>query len=268
MATVGNLFVNVRGRTSGFVRDMKRAHKSVKKDFYRNEALAREQYVRAVGKVQSVRGQSEAIRTRMLDKSDAARRQMLIASSRPERLARRRGLMATKSGVEAGRAFLAREAKALIPLVFGVPAAALAFVISQGTKAFKSASQFAAIGPAGGRFIEAEVGKVMDELAFAQRGDVSSVMAKTAELERANAVIWREVGLELRMVLNAVMERLGLSMEDFTSPPITGDPGFRAGDIDERGRANLKRRQSQIAAKERLRSKGMMTTEDILNGIR
>ena len=40
MATVGNLFVNVRGRTGGLVRDLKKANNSVTKDFYRNEAMA------------------------------------------------------------------------------------------------------------------------------------------------------------------------------------------------------------------------------------
>jgi len=225
MATVGNLFVNVRGRTGGFVRDMKRAHKSVKKDFYRNEALAREAVRSAIQKKIKAKseGQSPAIIQRRVEELAKARSRLAIASSRPGRLAERRGLIAAKERGEAARAFLAREAKALIPLVLGVPAAALAFVVSQGVKAFKSASQFAAIGPQGGRFISATVGKMTDEIAFAQRGDVSEVMARTAELERQNAFLWREVGLQFQIVMNYFAEQLGL---DIMAPKITGDPGF------------------------------------------
>jgi len=154
---------------------------------------------------------------------------LAIAQNRPGRLAERRGLIAAKERGEAARAFLAREAKALIPLVLGVPAAALAFVVSQGFKAYKSASEFAAIGPQGGRFISATVGKMTDEIAFAQRGDVSDVMARTAELERQNAFLWREAGLQFQIVMNAIMERLGL---DISSPLIKGDPGFVPGKVE------------------------------------
>jgi len=223
MATVGNLFVNVRGRTGGFVRDMKRAHKSVRKDFYVNESMAMQNLRKArerVGALNLASPERFAAGMKGLRVSEA---RLAISRNRPGRLAERRGLIAAKERGEAARAFLAREAKALIPLVFGVPAAALAFVVSQGVKAFKSASQFAAIGPQGGRFISATVGKMTDEIAFAQRGDVSEVMARTAELERQNAFLWREVGLQFQMVMNYFLEQLGL---DIMAPKIKGDPGF------------------------------------------
>ena len=255
MATVGNLFVNVRGRTGGFVRDMKRAHKSIKKDFYRNEALAREAVLSAASKSldAAIEGRSPAIIKRRAEQLAQARSRLAIARSRPERLATRRRLIAAKERGEAARAFLAREAKALIPLVFGVPAAALALVVRQGVKAFTSASQFAVMGPQGGRVVEANVGKMLDAMAFARRGDVSNVMAKTAELERANANLWREVGLQFQIVMNAVMESIGLSMSDYMAPPVRGDPGFVPGAVDQRAIMLLKQRQAQIAGQEFMR---------------
>jgi hypothetical protein len=253
MATVGNLFVNVRGRTGGFVRDMKRAHKSVRKDFYVNEAMAMQNLRKArerVGFLNLASPERFAAGMKGLRVSEA---RLSIAKNRPGRLAERRGLIAAKERGEAARAFLAREAKALIPLVFGVPAAALALVVRQGVKAFTSASRFAVMGPQGGRVVGANVGKMMDEMAFAQRPDVSNVMAKTAELERANANLWREVGLQFQIVMNAVMESLGLSMSDYMSPAIKGDAGFVPGAVDERARMLLKQRQAQIAGQEFMR---------------
>jgi len=223
MATVGNLFVNVRGRTGGFVRDMKRAHKSVRKDFYVNEAMAMQNLRKArerVGALNFASPERFAAGMKGLRVSEA---RLSIAQSRPGRLAERRGLLAAKERGEAARAFLAREAKALIPLVFGVPAAALAFVVSQSVKAFSAASRFAVMGPQGGRVVEANVGKMLDAMEFAQRPDVSGVMSRTAQIERENALLWREVGLQLQIVSNFVFGFLGLSME---SPPVAGDPGF------------------------------------------
>jgi len=60
-------------------------------------------------------------------------------------------------------------------------------------------------------------------MAFAQRPDVSGVMARTAQIERENALLWREVGLQLQIISNFAFSLLGLSME---SPSIAGDPGF------------------------------------------
>ena len=231
MATVGNLFVNVRGRTSGFVRDLKKAHKSIKKDFYRNESLAMEKYRSAGGRLAEAKdkGMSPAIRSKRLAELSTARARLDIARRRSGRLEERRGLLAQRARGEAARAFLAREAKALIPLVLGVPAAALAVIIKKGTQAFSAASQFAVMGPQGGRFIEAQIGKMMDDMAFAQRGDVSEVMARTAELERQNAFLWREVGLQFQVFLNFLSEQLGL---DIASPKIKGDPGFVPGKVE------------------------------------
>jgi hypothetical protein len=223
MATVGNLFVNVRGRTGGFVRDMKRAHKSVRKDFYVNESMAMQNLRKARERVGALNLASDGRFAAGMKGLRVSEARLAISQNRPGRLAERRGLIAAKERGEAARAFLAREAKALIPLVLGVPAAALAFVVSQGVRAFKSASEFAAIGPQGGRFISATVGKMTDDIAFAQRGDVSEVMARTAELERQNAFLWREVGLQFQIVMNYFAEQLGL---DIMAPKIKGDPGF------------------------------------------
>lgn len=231
MATVGNLFVNVRGRTSGFVRDLRKAHKSIKKDFYRNEAMALQGVRQAIQKKISLteKGASPALIEKSKANLATARARLDIARRRPGRLEERRGLLAQREKGEAARAFLAREAKALFPLVLGVPAAALAFIIKKGTQAFSAASQFAVMGPQGGRFIDAKIGKMMDDMAFAQRGDVSGVMARTAELERQNAFLWREVGLQFQVFVNYFAEKLGL---DITSPKIKGDPGFVPGKVE------------------------------------
>lgn len=246
MATVGNLFVNVRGRTSGLVRDLKKAHGRATKDFYRNEALARERYTSAIGKVQAAKGMSPAIRGKRLAEADAARRNLLIARTRPARLSQRRELMAAKERGESMRAAMAREARALIPLVLGVPAASLAFVVRKGVNAFSEASKFAVMGPSGGQFITAKIGKMMDDIAFAQRPDVSATMARSAELERQNAFLWREIGLQWQQLLNSFSEMLGL---DISSPKIKGDAGFVPGrlEIDQSTRqkiidADLKRK--------------------------
>ncbi len=182
MATVGNLFVNVRGRTSGFVGDMKRAHRSVRKDFYRNEAIAREQYVRAIGKVQAARGQSPAIRGRMLDKSDVARRRLLIARSRPERLARRRELMMKKETLGA-------LSFAAVSAVTGLSISALVGAIRFGVDSAKRGSQlterFKFAGPMGGQIAQIEAQKVLQQLRLAQDPKVSGAKAYRAKTEFA-----------------------------------------------------------------------------------
>jgi len=246
MATVGNLFVNVRGRTSGLVRDMKKANRQVSKDFYRNEAMARERYTQAISRVQSARGMSPAVRDKRLREADVARRQFLIARNRPGRLAQRRELMARKERGQRTRAMLAREAKAIIPWVLGVPAAVLAFAVKRGVDGFRQASQFAVAGPSGGQFIEAKVGKVLDDLAFAQRPDASRVMARQAQLERETAILWREVGLQFQVVMNLVLEEMGL---DTVSPGIKGDPGFVPGQIEDSRSGEMHRRAEMRKAR-------------------
>lgn len=226
MATVGNLFVNVRGRTSGLVRDMKKANRSVTKDFYKNEAMARQSVKQAIQQKLAMAGKRPELFEKAKERLAVARQRLAIAQRRPGRLAERRELLGQKARGESMRAALAREAKALIPLVLGVPAAALAFSIRKGVQAFGTASQMAVMGPQGGRFIDAKIGKIMDDMAFAQRGDVSEVMARTAELERQNAFLWREVGLQFQIVINQFAEYLGL---EISSPRIKGDPGFQPG---------------------------------------
>lgn len=231
MATVGNLFVNIRGRTNGFVRDLGKAHKRVQKDFYRNEAMARQGVQQAIQRKLMLVGKGAS--PEAIERSKAqlatARTRLDIARRRPARLEQRRELMAAKGRGEATRAFLASEAKALMPLVFGVPAALLAFSIRKGTQAFSEASKFAVMGPQGGRVIEAKIGKLMDDISFAMRPDVSNVMAKAAELDRETAILWREVGLQFQIVMNLIMEKLGI---DISSPKIKGDPGFVPGKLE------------------------------------
>lgn len=231
MATVGNLFVNVRGRTNGLVRDMKKANRAVTKDFYRNQAMATQNWVNARERVADMTNASTPRFQRAMANLRTMEGRRAIAQKRNDPnsqfgLARRRELMGQKARGESMRAALAREAKALIPLVLGVPAAALAFSIRKGVQAFGAASQMAVMGPQGGRFIDAKIGKILDDMAFAQRDDVSEVMARTAELERQNAFLWREVGLQFQIVVNQFSEFLGLGI---TSPGIKGDEGFQPG---------------------------------------
>jgi len=283
MATVGNLFINIRGKTEKFERDLKRSTRRVSKSFARDQERAMIQLREArerVGRMttasperfgaamsnlrksehnvrmaESRQPRMEAWRRayenrkeREKDKQvkrwsieyEIYKRKRLAheehTNRRRDRLRQRDLLkrqasesMFGKRGKIASQFSLAQEAKSLIPLVFGVPAAALAFIVAQGRKAFASASQFAVMGPQGGRFIEANVGKMMDEMAFAQRGDVSEVMARTAELDRQTAFLWREVGLQFQVIMNYFAEQLGL---DVASPKIKGDPGFVPGKVE------------------------------------
>ena len=231
MATVGNLFVNVRGRTSGLVRDLKKANKSVTKDFYRNEAMALQNVRKSRGAfMQAFRATPERKASlRATWQRDEARLSIARRRNDPNSqfgLARLRELRGQQARAERSKAFLASEAKSLIPLIFGVPAAALAFVVRKGVNAFSEASKFAVMGPSGGQFITAKIGKMMDDIAFAQRPDVSATMARSAELERQNAFLWREIGLQWQQLLNSFSEMLGL---DIASPKIKGDPGFVPG---------------------------------------
>jgi len=192
MATVGNLFVNVRGRTSGFVRDMKRAHRSVKKDFYRNEALAREQYVRAMGKVQSVKGQSPAIRGRMLDKADKARRQLLIAQTRANRLAVRRQLLEKKQrGAAAMQAFRATPLAGFLTvlgavgLTISTAKQIVDFAVRNARRGSELTERFKFAGPMGGQMAQIEAQKVLQQLRFAQDPSVSRSKAYRGRTEFA-----------------------------------------------------------------------------------
>ena len=253
MATVGNLFVNVRGRTGGFVRDLKKANKKVTKDFYLNEAMALQRLREAREKVGrlSLRGSPERFHMAMMGLRRAEARYE-IAQNRPARLETRKGLMGRKARAEA----IAREAKSVIPLLLGVPAVALAFAVRNGVKAMSEVKNFAVTGPAGGEFITAKVGKQLEDLAFAQRPDVSRVMAETAKIEQKNARVWREVGLQFQIVMNAVMEKLFGESLDVMGPKIKGDEGFvprqdtLAAGIRARDEANARRAQQE--AKERM----------------
>ena len=252
MATVGNLFVNVRGRTGGFVRDIKKANKKVTKDFYLNEAMALQRLREAREKV----GRHNMASPERFQKAMAGLRtaeaRYEIAQNRPARLATRKGLMGRKTRAET----IAREAKSVIPLLLGVPAVALGFAVRNGVKAMSDVKNFAVTGPSGGEFITAKVGKQLEDLAFAQRPDVSRVMAEAAKIEQKNARLWREVGLQFQIVMNLILEKLTGDTLDVMGPKIKGDEGFvprqdtLAAGIRARDEANARRAQQE--AKERM----------------
>ena len=247
MATVGNLFVNVRGRTSGLVRDMKKANRSVTKDFYRNQAMATQNWVNARERVADMTNASTPRFQRAMANLRTMEGRRDIARIRPERLAQRRELMGRKARGESMRAMMAREAKMMIPLVLGVPAATLAFAVRKGVKSFESATQFAVAGPSGGAFVQAKIGKVLDDLAFAQRPDASRTMARAAQLERETAILWREVGLQFQIVMNLILEQFGLSI---TPPAIAGDEGFVAGGNREQMLASERERKQFMRSRQ------------------
>jgi hypothetical protein len=192
MATVGNLFVNVRGRTSGFVGDMKRAHRSVRKDFYRNEAIAREQYVRAMGKVQAAKGQSTAIRGRLLDKADVARRQLLIAQTRANRLEIRKQLLERKRrGASAIQAFQATPLAGFLTvlgavgLTISTAKSIISFAIRNAKRGSELTDRFKFAGPMGGQIAQIEAQKVLQQLRMAQDPSVSRAKAFRGRTEFA-----------------------------------------------------------------------------------
>ncbi len=247
MATVGNLFVNVRGRTGGFVRDIKKANKKVTKDFYLNEAMALQRLREAREKVGRHNEASPERFQKAMGGLRTAEARYEIAQNRPGRLQTRKGLMGRKARAEA----IAREAKSVIPLLLGVPAVALAFAVRNSVKAMSDVKNFAVTGPSGGEFITAKVGKQLEDLAFAQRPDVSRVMAETAKIEQKNARVWREAGLQFQIVMNAIMEKLFGESLDVMGPKIRGDEGFVAGQdtlaagIRARDAANARRSQQE-----------------------
>lgn len=203
MATVGNLFVNVRGRTSGLVRDLKKAHGRATKDFYRNEALARERYTSAIGKVQAAKGMSPAIRGKRLAEADAARRNLMIARTRPARLARRRELLAQRERAETpSRLFQASPLAAFTTLLgaVGLTITGAKLLIGQAKRGAELTERFKYAGPMGGQIAQVEAQKVLQQLRFSKDPSISS-----AKLVRAQA------GLELertQMETSAITDRL------------------------------------------------------------
>jgi hypothetical protein len=231
MATVGNLFVNVRGRTSGLVRDMKKANRKVSKDFYRNESLARQQYTQAIGRVQAARGMSPAVRDKRLREADVARRRLLIAQGRPERLARRRELMQRKGRFREAASMFAASPLGQVTTVLGVLGISLS-AFKMATNAFiASAKRGAALterfkyaGPEGGRVAQTEAFKIQQQLAFAQNPQISA-----AKLRRTRSEAMLE-GTEMQ--LSAATDNLIALFTEFYSFFLRG--GFAGGGMSAR----------------------------------
>lgn len=192
MATVGNLFVNIRGRTKGFERDLGKARKRVQKDFYRNEAMALQQYRTAGGRLSEARakGASPAVRSRRLEQLQSARVNLEIARNRPARLQQRRELMMRKERLGA-------LSFAAVSAITGLGVASLVGLFRTAVQSAKRGSaltdQFRYLGPKGGQIVQADVLKMQQQMAFSQDPRVSA-----AKLERARSeVLYQQTEMEL-----------------------------------------------------------------------
>jgi hypothetical protein len=195
MATVGNLFVNVRGRTSGFVRDMKRAHKSVRKDFYVNEAMAMQNLRKARERVGFLNLASDERFAAGMKGLRVAEARMAIAAKRPGSrfgTERRRELEFKKAQ---GQVFV-RTAFAGVAAIAGVTVGALAAGVRAATRFASAASArtepFRYLGPSGGATAGVDVFRKMQQIAAAERPDVSA-----AKLNKARSMaLLEQTGIE------------------------------------------------------------------------
>lgn len=210
MATVGNLFVNVRGRTRGFEREMKKANRRVTKDFYLNQGLA----------LQDLRKQRErlgmmtkASPNRFADAMQRLRRseaRMDIAGTRPGRLEKRRELIKQKMIEESerrtlriqrrGRAADLRRKKerfggvkefftqtpygqvTTVLGVLGLTVAGVKMMANFAKRGSQLTEPFKFAGPAGTEIAKVEASKVMQQLRAAQDPTISA-----AKLQRSRA---------------------------------------------------------------------------------
>ena len=249
MATVGNLFVNVRGRTRGFEREMKKANRRVTKDFYINQGLAlqdlRKQRER-VGMMTKASPERFASAMERLRRSEA---RMEIAGTRPGRLEKRRELIKQKMIEESerrtlriqrrGRAEDLRRKKGELGAVkefftqtpygqvtsvlgvLGLSVAGIRGLVGLARKGSQLTERFKFAGPAGTEIAKVEVDKTMQQLRMAQ-----TPTAQAAKLARSRAELEGEETL-MQMGPGADYAIAGLIMYgDFFWNLITGGAGY------------------------------------------
>lgn len=249
MATVGNLFVNVRGRTRGFEREMKKANRRVTKDFYISQGLA----------LQDLRKQRERLGMMNLasdDRFDDAKQRlrrsearMRIAQARPANLAKRRELIKQKMIEESerrtlriqrrGRAEDLRRKKGELGAVkefftqtpygqvtsvlgvLGLSVAGIRGLVGLARKGSQLTERFKFAGPAGTEIAKVEADKIMQQLRMAQ-----SPVVQGSKLARSRADLEFE---EIEMTFGAGLDYAvaGAKMYgDFFWNLVTGGVGF------------------------------------------
>lgn len=211
MATVGNLFVNVRGRTRGFEREMKKANRRVTKDFYINQGLAlqdlRKQRER-VGMMTKASPERFASAMERLRRSEA---RMEIAGTRPGRLEKRRELIKQKMIEESerrtlriqrrGRAEDLRRKKGELGAVkdfftetpygqvtsvlgvLGLSVAGMKGIVNFARRGSQLIEPFKFAGPKGTEIAKVEAGKVMQQLRAGQDPSISAAKLARSQAE-------------------------------------------------------------------------------------
>ena len=221
MATVGNLFVNIRGRTNGLVRDLRKARKAVKRDFYRNEAMALQDVKSAIRRKLEASKLSPAIREKRAAELDLARRRLDITRRRPARLERRRELLARKAGAQtAMSAFMATPLGQVASVlgVIGISVAAFRsvvnFTISSARRGSQLTEAFKYAGPMGPALAKAEAFRIQQQLAFAKGPAVSA-----AKMRRTESELLRE---QASMSYSAAYDNVAAFFNDIGSRFLTG----------------------------------------------
>jgi hypothetical protein len=198
--SVGSLFVNISGSTKGLTRALGAAKKKIS----------------GFGS-SSIKEQEKVVRQAAQRAADAIQDMRLAGmSGDPKAL-----LHTRKASVQAGRGFRSEKAELTrmqaaktMRMTFGILGVGLAAVTAlfregfkRGGQALESHKPFAMLGPSGGRSIDAQIGMIMDKLAFAQSSRGSEVMAKQSELQRREEELnrqWAEITIGMREMVFAV----------------------------------------------------------------
>ena len=198
--SVGSLFVNISGSTKGLTRALGAAKKKIS----------------GFGS-SSIKEQEKVVRQAAQRAADAIQDMRLAGmSGDPKAL-----LHTRKASVQAGRGFRSEKAELTrmqaaktMKMTFGILGVGLAAVTAlfregfkRGGQALESHKPFAMLGPSGGRSIDAQIGMIMDKLAFAQSSRGSEVMARQTELQRREEELnrqWAEITIGMREMVFAV----------------------------------------------------------------
>ena len=194
MATVGNLFVNIRGNTSGLEKALGRAKKRL--NFFHQWSSAKS----ARADVEKYRDRQRAIL------NDPNAFGSIMQRYTP-------GFQKAKLGeAKAAKALDAAQMGMFMNAAFatiGVTAAAVGFLIREGTKVQKTTEQdfetYTAAGAAG------RVRKLLDRIQYVQRADVQQEQRVIQDMERTQlqrerdvygptGADWRAIGIDMRQM--------------------------------------------------------------------
>lgn len=211
MATVGNLFVNVRGRTRNFEQEMKKANRRVVKDFHLHQGLALDNLRKARERVGMMTKASPERFATAMSRLRASEARMTIAGTRPERLAKRRELIKQKMIEESerrtlriqrrGRAEDLRRRKekfgavkefftetpygqvTTVLGVLGLTVAGVKTMVNFARRGSELTEPFKFAGPAGTDIARVEAAKIMQRLKAAQDPTISAAKLQKSRAE-------------------------------------------------------------------------------------